>query len=161
MFSFFFKNFKKTGFIELLTLRNRNHSQKNIRGGHMKKYLLVLLLTGLVVTMISGCAATDSGSPAHAEKQGKKVTISTGDFFEACDKFPLGATVEYSFTSTKPVLFNVHYHDKRTKVYPVEEQLTEEVSGSFVVDSKAIYCCMWENKNPKYLKLTYEMKVKE
>jgi hypothetical protein len=128
-------------------------------GGNMKRNLLALLLTGLVVALLGGCAATDSGSSNHAEMKGKKVTISTGDFYEACDKFPLGATVEYSFVSTKPVLFNVHYHDKRIKVYPVEEELISEASGSFVVESKAIYCCMWENKNPKYVKITYNMNV--
>ncbi len=127
----------------------------------MKRNLLMLLLTGLIVVLINGCAATDSGTPKHAEKKGKKVTISTGDFFEACDKFPLGATVEYSFTSTKPVLFNIHYHEKHEKFYPVKKVLVDDFSGSFVVESKAIYCCMWENKNPKFVKMTYEMQVKK
>jgi len=126
----------------------------------MKRNLLVLLLTGLVVVLISGCAATDGSKPTHAQIKGKKTTIATGDFFEACDKFPVGATVEYTFTSVKPVMFNVHYHAKRSKVYAVEEQLTDETSGSFVVDSEAIYCCMWENKNNKATKLTYDMVVK-
>ena len=127
----------------------------------MKRNILILLLAGFVALFVSGCATTDSGKPGHAEKKGKRVTISTGDFFEACDKFSVGDTIEYSFTSTKPVMFNVHYHDKRTKVYPVEEHLTDETSGSFVVESKAIYCCMWDNKNPKAVKMTYEMDVKE
>ena len=127
----------------------------------MKRNFLLLLLTGLVVVLINGCAATDSGKPGHAEIKGKKTTIATGDFFEACDKFPVGATVEYTFTSVKPVMFNVHYHAKRSKVYAVEEQLTDEKSGSFVVDSEAIYCCMWENKNNKATKITYDMEVKK
>ena len=127
----------------------------------MKRNLLVLLLTGLVVVLINGCAATDSSTPKHAEIKGKKTTIATGDFFEACDKFPVGATVEYTFTSVKPVMFNVHYHDKRSKVYAVEEQLTDEKSGSFVVESEAIYCCMWENKSNKATKVTYDMEVKK
>lgn len=127
----------------------------------MKRNLLVLLVTGLVVVLINGCAATDDSKPAHAQIKGKKTTIATGDFFEACDKFPLGATVEYTFTSVKPVLFNVHYHAKRSKVYAVEEQMTAEKSGSFVVDSEAVYCCMWENKNPKATKIIYDMVVKK
>ena len=127
----------------------------------MKRNILVLLLTVLVVVLISGCAATDGSKPKHAEMKGKKTTIATGDFFEACDKFPVGATVEYTFTSVKPVMFNVHYHAKRSKVYAVEEQLTDEKSGSFVVDSEAIYCCMWENKGNKATKLTYDMVVKK
>ena len=126
----------------------------------MKRNLLVLLLTGLVVVLINGCAATDNGKPKHAEISGKKTTIATGDFFEACDKFPVGATVEYTFTSVKPVMFNVHYHNKRSKVYAVEEQMTDSTSGSFEVVSEAIYCCMWENKGNKATKMTYNMTVK-
>ena len=127
----------------------------------MKSNVLRLLVAGCMILLLSSCAATDNGKPSHAEKKGKRVTIATGDFFEACDKFPVGATVEYGFTSTKPVMFNVHYHDKRTKVYAVENQMTEELSGSFVVDSSAIYCCMWKNNNPKALKITYDMEVKK
>jgi hypothetical protein len=127
----------------------------------MKRNILMLLLTGLIVVLISGCAAKDSGSPTHGEMKGKKVTISTGDFFEACDLFSPGTTVEYFFTSTKPVQFDVHFHDKRSKKFAVEQQLTDNASGTFVVEKKAHYCCMWENKNPKAIKLTYGMQVKK
>ncbi len=127
----------------------------------MKRNILILLLAGFVALFVSGCATTDTASPTHAEKKGKKLTIATGETEEVCDLFSPGTTVEYFFTSTKPVLFNIHYHDKRTKEYPVEEHLTDNASGSFVVDTKATYCCSWENQNPKAVKMTYEMDVKE
>jgi hypothetical protein len=127
----------------------------------MKRNVILLMLIGFVVLAFSGCATTDSGSPTHGELEGKKVTVSTGDYFEACDLFSPGTTVEYSFTSTKPVLFNIHYHKKRSKEYAVEEHMTDNASGTFVVDTKATYCSMWDNKNPKAIKMTYGMRVKE
>ena len=127
----------------------------------MKRNILILLLAGFVALFVSGCATTDSGKPGHAEKKGKTVSIATGDFFEACDKFSVGDTVEFSFTSTKPVLFNVHYHEKREKFYPVKEVLVDEFGGNFIVQSTAFYCCSWENKNSNFVKMTYEMNVKE
>ena len=125
----------------------------------MKGNIIKFLLAGCIIALLSSCATTDDGKPSHAEKKGKRVTIATGDFFEACDKFPVGAMVNYTFTSVKPVMFNIHYHDKRQKVYAVEEQLADEVSGSFEVVSEAIYCCMWENKNNKATKITYDMEI--
>ena len=127
----------------------------------MKRNVLLIVLTGLIAVLISGCAAKDGESPTHDEMKGKKVTISTGDYFEACDLFSPGTTVEYFFTSTKPVIFDVHFHDKRSKKFAVDQQLTDNASGSFVVEKKAHYCCMWENKNAKAAKLTYGMQVKK
>ena len=124
----------------------------------MRKGFLVLVIISFAALFISGCAAKDEGV-AHKDIKGKKITISTGDFFEACDKFPPGATVNYSFTSSQPVMFNVHYHEKYAKVYAVEQTLVDKLEGSFVVESDAIYCCMWENKNPKYVTMTYDMTV--
>jgi len=67
--------------------------------------------------------------------------------------------VNFSFTSSKPVMFNVHYHEKHAKVYAVEQTLTDKFEGSFVVQNESVYCCMWENDNPKYVTLTYDMNV--
>ena len=57
------------------------------------------------------------------------------------------------------MLFDVHYHAKHAKMYAVEQTLAEKLEGSFVVESDAIYCCMWKNDNPKYVTLTYDMNV--
>ena len=124
----------------------------------MKKSLIVFVVVAAAALLIQGCAAKDE-SVAHGDITGNKSDIATGDFLEACEKFTPGATVNYSFTSSQPVMFNVHYHEKHAKVYAVEKTLTDKLEGSFVVQSDAIHCCMWENDNPKYVTLTYEMSV--
>ena len=125
----------------------------------MKKSLLLFVIVAATI-LIQGCAAKEE-SVAHGDIKGKTTDIATGDFFEACDKFPPGSTVNYSFTSSKPVMFNVHYHEKHAKMYAIKDVLVDEFGGSFVVQSDAIHCCMWKNDNPKYVTLTYDMDVAE
>ena len=125
----------------------------------MKKSFLLGAIIAAALLM-HGCAAKEEKA-AHGDISGKSTDISTGDFFEACDKFSPGSTVNYSFTSSKPVMFNVHYHEKHAKVYAVEQTLADKLEGSFVVQSDAIYCCMWVNNNPKYVTMTYDMTIEK
>ena len=126
----------------------------------MKKTIISIVIVAAAALFINGCAAKED-SAAHGDIKGKTIDIATGDFFEACDKFTPGSTVNFSFTSSKPVMFNVHFHEKHEKVYAVEQTLVDKLEGSFVVQSDAIHCCMWENKNPKYVTMTYDMSVAE
>ena len=56
----------------------------------MRDIIVKLLMAAAITALISGCASTDGGKPTHSEIKGKRVTIATGDFYEACDKFPQG-----------------------------------------------------------------------
>jgi len=125
----------------------------------MKKSMLLFVIVAATL-LIQGCAAKEE-SVAHGDIKGKTTDIATGEFYEACDKFTPGDTVNFSFTSSKPVLFDVHYHAKHAKMFAVEQTLTDKFEGSFVVESDAIHCCMWKNDNPKYVTLTYDMDVAE
>ena len=126
----------------------------------MKKTIISLAIVVTAALFIHGCAAKEEKA-THGEISGNTTDIATGDFFEACDKFTPGSTVNYSFTSSKPVMFDVHFHEKHAKVYAVEKTLADKLEGSFVVQNDSIYCCMWENKNPKYVTMTYDMTVEK
>ena len=126
----------------------------------MKKTFFLLVIVAAAALFMHGCAAKDE-TVAHGDMVGETTTITKGDFYEACDKWTPGETVNYSFTSSKPVMFNVHYHDEHAKVYAVEQTLADKLEGSFVVVSDAIHCCMWENKNPNNVTLTFAMSVAE
>lgn len=124
----------------------------------MKKEMIVLLVIGAALLLINGCAAKDDKA-AHEGIKGKKITIATGDFFEACDKWQPGAKVNFAFTSSKPVMFNVHYHEKHGKMYAVKDVMVDKYDGSFVVQSDNIHCCFWKNTNDKYVTMTYDMSL--
>ena len=126
----------------------------------MKKGLISLIIVAAAALLLSGCAAKDATDKAGmAGKESHTVSISTGDFHEFCEMWEVGDTVKFSFTSTKPVMFNVHYHVGHEKQYAIKDVLVDDFSGNFVVQNKEIHCGLWQNDNDKYVKLTYEMEV--
>lgn len=127
----------------------------------MKKSLLVLSIVITAALLLHGCAAKEE-SAMHQETKGNTVTIAGGDFFEACDmekNWQPGSTLNYTFSSSKPVIFDIHYHAEHAKVYPVEPTLTDKLEGSFVVEGEAIHCGMWKNGNPEPVTVTFDMSV--
>jgi hypothetical protein len=124
----------------------------------MRKELISFVIVVMAALLINGCA-TQEGKVSHSDLKGKTINISTGDWYEACDKWAPGSKVTFKFVSSQPVMFNVHFHDKNAKKYAVKDVLVDEFGGSFVVQSEEIYCCMWKNDNPKYVTMIYNMSV--
>ena len=124
----------------------------------MKKRIFSFVIIFAALLFISGCGAKEEKA-AHGDIKGHTIDIATGDFYEACDKWKPGDKVSFSFTSSAPVMFNVHYHTRMAKVYAIEQTLVDTFEGSFVVQSNDIHCCMWKNDNPNFVTLTYDMSV--
>ena len=126
----------------------------------MNKGWISLIIVAMAALLINGCAAKGEKA-AHGDAKGTAITIGTGDFYEACDSWAPGDKVSFKFTSSAPVMFNVHYHQKHAKMYAIEDTSTENYEGSFIVQSDDIHCCMWKNDNPKNVTLTYDMSVEK
>ena len=126
----------------------------------MRKGITVLVIILFTALFLSGCASKESGeNAAQAGKQSHTVSVPTGEFHEFCDTWEPGDNLKFTFTSTKPVLFNVHYNTTYEKHYPIKEVLVDEFSGSFIVQSKDVHCAMWTNKNDNFVKVTFEAEV--
>lgn len=127
----------------------------------MQKKIISLLIFAAAALLIHGCAAKEE-SAKHEDMAGNTATITSGDFYESCDmekRWKPGTTVNYTFSSSKPVVFEIHYHEKHAKVYPVQPTLADNIEGSFIVESDAIHCCMWKNENPDQVTVTFNMSV--
>ena len=133
---------------------------------NMKRVSLVIL-TGIVMLLFFGCATPEKTAitpkPQHidAGQQQEEVVIAPSSFYEACDKLSPGQQVEFSFTVSKPVDFNVHYHTAEGMFYPVQEENVDSMNGGFTAEVKAIHCCMWTNNHPVPVSLTYNFKLVE
>jgi hypothetical protein len=138
----------------------------------MKKVLVTIVMVAAAVLLINGCVTTGSEpitSPettkpakmAQVGPQSHTVGIAAGGFHEACeDEWKVGDRIKCSFTSTKPVVFNVHYHDsKDVKHYNINDVLVDNFSDSFIVQNENIHCGMWQNNSDSFVKLTYEIEV--
>ena len=136
----------------------RKCSQKYKRGFTMRNGIISLVIVAVAVLLVNGCATK---KPTHGDIKGETITITTGDWYEACDKWSAGDKVNIAFSSSKPVMFEVHYHKVRSneKIYAVEQTLLDTFNDSIIVESEEIYCCMWKNDNPDYITLTYDMSI--
>ena len=129
------------------------------------KFYYGIVLAGFAALFISGCAATGTATtakPQHIDAgMQEEVIIASSSFYEACDKLTPGQQVEYSFEISKPVNFNVHYHIAQEINYPVQKENIDSMSGVFTAEAKAMYCCMWSNKQPVPVSLTYDFRIME
>ena len=126
----------------------------------MKKSIILLVAIAATALFMQGCAAKkDAGMSGSV--MGKTIDIATGDFHEACNNWTPGEKVNVKFTSSQPVMFNVHYHAKHKKMYAIEQTMTDKFEGSFVVETGDTYCGMWQNNNDKYVTMTYDISVEK
>ena len=140
----------------------------------MKKCLISLVIVVATSLFISGCVTTTgsetatggqttaaTGKTYQAGPKSQTVGIAAGAFNEFCEEeWEVGDTVKFSFTSSKPVVFNVHYHDaKHVKHYNIKDVLVDDFSAEFTMEDKYIHCGMWQNNSDSFVKLTYEIEV--
>ena len=140
----------------------------------MKNGVISLVITVAVALLISGCVTTTgsekttmpekTAGPAKIAQTGpQSITVGIGPegYHEACeDEWKVGDTIKCSFTSTSPVVFNVHYHDaKHVKHYNIKDVLMDDFSANFTVQNENVHCAMWQNNSGSFVKLTYEIEM--
>jgi hypothetical protein len=84
-----------------------------------------------------------SGQFAH------KTSLAPGGFIEVCEKLPQGSKVTWSFRSSAPLNFNVHYHAGKEVSFPSEQDASSGAEGRLDASSEQDYCWMWTNKLKK------------
>ena len=94
-------------------------------------------------------------------------TVAPGRAYEECFGLYMGQTVHYSFTSSNPLDFNIHYHAADEVVFPVQEKNTRAQRGTFVCNEQKYYeeeneafCMMWENHGEAFVNLKFKYKVR-
>ena len=117
-----------------------------------------------VALIISGCATMETATTAKSQhfdagQRQEEVIIPSASFYEACDKLSLGQQVEYSFTISKPVHFNVYYYNAEGVHYPVEKENIDTMRGVFSAAVNATYCCMWSNRQAVPVSLIYDFRI--
>jgi hypothetical protein len=96
----------------------------------------------LVALWTTGCATDPYLLDRPRSEAG--VEIAPYALHEECFTLDVGERIDFYFSSTESVAFNIHYHDGNAVVMPVSREHATEDSGEFVADRKQIYCMMWE-----------------
>ena len=92
----------------------------------------------------AGCATPAGPYRLDEPRSGAGVALPAYAMREECFRLHPDERVDYYFTSTAPVAFNLHYHDAQAVVMPIERKGARADSGEFVADREQIYCLMWE-----------------
>jgi hypothetical protein len=72
--------------------------------------------------------------------------LAPGKIHEACLRLDAGEKRRYSWKSSAPLDFNIHYHRGDEVFYPVKRQRMRGDGGAFTAKSGEDYCWMWTGK---------------
>ncbi len=110
----------------------------------MKALILALAIaTPVVVHAEIADIRWDKGAFAHG------ATIAPKKFLEACGKLSKGEKVEWQFTASGALDFNIHYHVGKDVTYPEQLKGTDKGNGTLAVPLDQDFCWMWSNKGDK------------
>ena len=111
---------------------------------YVKRLLLLLVILGG-----GGCAwKADTILPSG---QIAKTFLYPYDSTELCvDSQAISDLIEYSFESTIPITFDIHYHNESDEVnYLQKQKVSSSEKGSFKTVSQATYCMTLHNHQAK------------
>ena len=122
-------------------------------GVFARKLAGVLGCFACVVSAAWSHEADDSRAGSLAE------TIDAGDVHELCLVLNRDQSLDYTFTATQPLAFNIHYHAGNEVFYPVAEHRAAVGEAVFVAESEQEYCLMWTNRTAGQVTLAAEYAV--
>jgi hypothetical protein len=99
--------------------------------------------TVLAACLAIAACATDTAAP-NQPKVVRNRPLTPYDFHEECLRLAVGDHIEYDFSTTEPVAFNIHYHEGDAVLEPVVLEQVRADSGIFVPRIAQDYCLMWE-----------------
>jgi hypothetical protein len=116
----------------------------------MKRALPALVLA------IAGCATTQGAS--DAPRDGTAFSLAPYASHEECRRLVAGDRLDYRFTSTAPLAFNIHYSDGNAVVMPITRDGVTADSGIYQPVAAQRYCLAWE-AGAQGLSLDYHVAV--
>jgi hypothetical protein len=132
-------------------------------------FSLIFLCT--ILFIMTACEVGKKGDSVmktpYSVTQTKEAMIAPNRSYEDCIELLPGQTMEYSFTSTRPVDFNIHYHGEDRVHYPVNKKNISQLSGEIKVDRQRYYteeqeffCLMWRNPHNTQVGTTCDISIK-
>jgi hypothetical protein len=97
-------------------------------------------LTGLLFASIAAAVGAADGEGPYT------FTLKGKAFDERCLKLEAGQSLRYSFRSSEPVDFNIHFHRGNDVFYPVKQAAVRSVKATFQATATDDYCLMWEHR---------------
>ena len=115
------------------------------------------VITGAAVLALAACASRGPVDPDAARDVHQ--SLAPHALHEDCMKLAPGDRLDYRFTSSAPLAFNVHYHAGNAVVMPIAREAITADSGIFQPVLAEDYCLMWE-AGPAPTALDYRVAVR-
>ena len=112
-----------------------------------------------MVFALMGCAGSGWKAAQEPAITTSTVSLPPAGAREECFGMQPSQQLNYEFTSTQPVDFNVHYHDKGEVFNPVLKDGVTADKGIFIADIEKPYCMMWTNNGMNRANVTYTWDV--
>ena len=116
-------------------------------------------LCAILVAALALCGCGVAPISAEAPKVVRGHPLPPYEIHEECVRLEPGDWIEFTFDSTEPVDFNVHYHEGKTVVMPLVREKSLGDAGVFAPPVAQDYCLMWEAGPPGTL-LDYRVRLK-
>lgn len=125
----------------------------------MKKFVLIMSML-LLIAVLASCGTTGYAAK-KAEDTGKTIDyIDPHTGYESCLEASPDKVITYSFTSSEPLNFNLHYHENGDVQYPVKKNQITSDSGTYHPELTTYFCLMWTNKSEESIRIEFEHLVK-
>ena len=126
----------------------------------------VVVLAVLAAAVFGGCTTLANMERQRQEKP--DVVLRAGKVYEECLEVNPPQVVDYSFSASKPLEFNIHYHGERA-IYPVLGQDVRTWQGVFdptciqnySTEKPPFFCLMWTNPHEEDVGLYFEYTVRD
>jgi hypothetical protein len=93
---------------------------------------------------LAGCATTSPDAPREVHALG----LAPYAQHQECRRLVPGDRLDYRFTSTAPLAFNIHYRDGNADLSPVVRERSTSDAGTFEAQFDEDYCLTWESGPP-------------
>lgn len=118
----------------------------------MARLCRMMVLSCFIVVITGWCASVFA-----ADKTSE--TIKPSGIHEDCMELLPGQVLEYFFEASKPLNFNVHYHEDHDVVYGIRKDGISGEKGTFRCEKKQYYCLMWTNPDSEPVSLVYSYSI--
>ena len=113
-------------------------------------------LAACLLAVVAACATT-RGDPDARESSGQNIAPYASH--EECLTLGPGDRLDYRFTSTSPVAFNIHYQEDNATISPIVREGVSADSGIFQPVARRAFCLAWE-AGPVPVLVSYRVAVR-
>jgi hypothetical protein len=114
----------------------------------------MMVLSCFIIVITGSCASLVAADQTSE-------TIKPSGIHEDCMELLPDQILEYSFEASKPLNFNVHYHEDHDVVYGITKDGVSGDKGTFHCEKKQYYCLMWTNAGSESVGLVYSYSIRK